>query len=188
MTTLLPLNAKPIERALDSVAAHQLDMDLTPIDIHPLSCDETLLPILAAEWRVDISGLAVPEQRRLINNALDIHRYKGTVYAVEKALDVVFDNAEVIEHQRPFEFDAKVQFKADTDAVYNHDKFTLARKLANQAKNGRSRFVNFDIQLPEGELGINQQSQSAINPTLNTQLTLTGESSTVITGAIQWML
>ena len=188
MNTLLPLNAKPIELALDSLATHQLDMDLTPIDIHPLSCDEKLLPILAAEWRVDISGLAVPEQRRLINNAREIHRYRGTVYAVEKALDVVFDNAEVIEHQRPFEFDAKVQFKADTEAVYDHDKFSVARKLANQAKNGRSSFVNFDIQLPESELDINHQVQGAIKPALNTSLTLTGNSPVVITGAIQWML
>jgi len=188
MTTLLPLNATPIEIALDSLSAQKLDMDLTPIDINPLTCDEKLLPYLAAEWRVDIAGLSIAEQRLLINNAVEIHRYKGTVYAVETALNVVFDNAEVIEHQRPFEFDAQVTCKADPQAVYDHNKFTLARKLANQSKNGRSRFVNFDIQLPESELNISQHIQGAIKPALNTSLTLTGHSPVVITGAIQWML
>jgi len=188
MQSLLPLNATPLENAIDIVFAQKLDIDLSPIDINPNTCAEQLLPFLAAEWRVDISDLSIPEQRRLIANALEIHRYKGTVHAVEQALDVVFDDAQLVEYERVFEFDASVHLKADANAIYDSKKFTRARKLINQAKNGRSRFISYDIHLPNGECGVNQNDACMINPTLNQPLTITGQPPVTIQGAIQWML
>jgi len=188
MDTLLPLNSSAIEKAIDRVFAQKLEIDLSPIDINPYTCQPQLLPYLAAEWRVDISDLSIDEQRTLIANALEIHRYKGTVYAVERALDSVFDDASLVEHQRAFEFDASVQLKADPNSIYDAKKFTRARKLINNSKNGRSRFGGFDIQPPDGQLHINKFDSCVISAQFNESLTFTGQTPVAITGAIQWML
>lgn len=153
MASLLPLNSTLQEHALDLIAEKKLEMDLSGVDMHPLTCPVTLLPYLAHSWKVDIHGLAEKEARQLIFNAPEIHQYKGTVYAVKMALGSIFESSTIIEHsdERVFEFDAKVMFKADSSSYYNRDKFDAARKLINTAKNGRSRFVHFDVELPPAQ-------------------------------------
>ena len=153
MPSLLPLNSIPQEHALDLVSEKKLDMDLSGVDMHPLTCPIALLPYLARAWKVDIHSLDEKEARQLIFNAPEIHQYRGTVYAVKVALGSIFERSTIIEHSgaRVFEFDAKVMFKADPNSYYNQDKFSAARKLINAAKNGRSRFVHFDVELPPAQ-------------------------------------
>jgi len=186
--SLLPLNSKKVEFALDALSEKKLNIDFTNIDVNPMTCPKKLLPFLAYQWRVNIDELTEEEQRKFIANALEIHRYKGTVYAVEKALQSVFSDSEIIEHKRVFEFDARVKLNTSTNSVYDANKFLTARTLVNTAKNARSRFVNFEVDLPAAELTINKTDTSTINLNITTQLDFQASSNIVIQGAVSWTL
>lgn len=188
MDTLLPLNASATEKAVDQLATERLAIDLRPIDTNPMTCQENLLPWLAASWRIDISNLAIEEQRRLIAAAIEIHRYKGTVYAVQKALDAVFDDAQIVEFQKPFYFDARVTLKADQNAIYDAGKFSRARTLVNKAKNLRSRLGVFDVDLPDATLPLNQSAVAGVSVNLHSTLALKSRTQINLTGAMQWIL
>ena len=213
MDTLLPLNASAAEQALDELAAAKLAIDLRPIDTNPHTCAVNLLPWLAASWRVDVSDLAVGEQRRLIAAALAIHRYQGTVYAVQQALAAVFADAQVVdEYKKPFHFTAKITLKPELSAIYDANKFARATTLVNTAKNLRSRFGGFDVDLPQARLPLNQstlatvcvlphstlamhgQTQANIacgmrvSVAMDATLAMAGRTHVNLTGAMQWML
>ncbi len=149
--SLLPIASSREEHATDLVAKAKLDFDLTPVDLNPKTCEAKLLPWLAYQWRVSITGLSEKEQRALISTARKIHQYKGTVYAVKVALSSVFESSTITEFdgERVFEFDARVTLKADPTAYYDAAKFDTARNLIDAAKNARSRFINFEIDMPE---------------------------------------
>lgn len=185
---LLPKNANQVELALDALSAQKLALDITDIDLNPMTCPKKLLPFLAYQWRVNIDELTEEEQRKFIANALEIHRYKGTVHAVEKALQAVFKDSKIIEHQRHFEFDARVKLNPTPHSVYDANKFLTARTLVNQAKNARSRFINFDIDLPEAQLNVNQTNASKVSANLNSQLELNANTNIAIQGAVLWTL
>ncbi len=180
MPSLLPLNATLAEHATDLVAEHKLDMNLSNVDTHPLSCDARLLPYLAQAWRVDIQGLTIDEARQLIFNAPEIHKYKGTVYAVKKALGSIFEHSDITEFgtgERVFEFDARVIAKANPDSVLDATKFEVARKLINRTKNGRSRFVNFELDMPQVEAEIKTQTGATLGLGFSNELDLSTNSS-----------
>lgn len=84
--TLLPLNARAEEKALDQLAAERLGLDVSPADTNPATCEAVLLPWLAWAFRVDISNLPLARQRRLIEKSIEIHRYKGTLKSIKLAL------------------------------------------------------------------------------------------------------
>ena len=84
--TLLPLNASAEEKALDQLAAERLGLDVSPADTNPGACEATLLPWLAWAFRVDISNLPEARQRKLIEQSIEIHRYKGTLKSIKLAL------------------------------------------------------------------------------------------------------
>ncbi|MGL4224615.1 MAG: phage tail protein I [Vibrio sp.] len=148
--SLLPIASFKEEHAASIVAKEKLEFDFSSIDTSPKTCDAKLLPWLAYQWRVNIAGLTEKEQRALISNAREIHQYKGTVHAVKLALASVFASSAITEFSgdRAFEFDAKVALLADPSAYYYATKFVTARELINQAKNARSRFVDFQIEMP----------------------------------------
>ncbi len=180
MPSLLPLNSTLAEHAVDLVAEHKLAMDFSAVDTHPLSCDARLLPYLAQAWRVDIQGLEEDEARQLIFNAPEIHKYKGTVYAVKKALGSIFERSNITEFgsgERVFEFDARVTAKANPDLVLDESKFEVARKLINSTKNGRSRFVNFELEMPPAEVPIKTQAGAALALGFGNQLELATDNN-----------
>ena len=190
-TTLLPQNATEQEQALDQLAATKLAIDLAPIDTNARTCDAKLLPWLALAWRLNITGLSVNEQRQLIANAAESHKYKGTVHAAQQALNAVFSDAHIQQFQdpaKPYEFSAQVKITADTTRVYDTTKFDTARRLVNEAKNVGTRLVSFDIAMPDGQLLIAMHSAATMTPTLATHVNLTATTNIQVTGAAQWML
>lgn len=188
MPSLLPPNATELEHAIDCMAAKQLNIDLAKADTNALTCNAVLLPWLAAAMRVDIDGLSIAEQRQLISSAFAIHKYKGTVYAVQKALNSIFDDAQVIEFKEPFIFDADVKVKANQDATYPPDKFERARYLINQAKNLRSRFGQFKIRFPDATAPLNLGGNAQISPQISSALNLSTTSPINLTGYLIWTL
>ena len=61
--------------------------------------DESLLDLLAWQFHVEGYDLAktVEEKRNLVKNAIELHRYKGTKYAVQKALSILGLTTEIVE-------------------------------------------------------------------------------------------
>lgn len=89
--TLLPPNASPLERALESVAADRIEAIETErvrTLWTPANCPTPLLPWLAwalsvDEWDADWSEAT---QRAVIAASVEVHRRKGTLGAVRRAL------------------------------------------------------------------------------------------------------
>ena len=75
--------------------------------------DESLLDLLAWQFHVEGYDLAktVEEKRNLVKNSIELHRYKGTKYAIEKVLETLNFGGSVTEW---FEYDGKAyRFKID---------------------------------------------------------------------------
>lgn len=85
---LLPPNATPLERALAKACA----MPRSPEEIRKLwnhrTCPLPLLPWLAWAWSVDEWDPAWSEaqQRAIVGASIQLHRKKGTAWAVREAL------------------------------------------------------------------------------------------------------
>jgi phage tail P2-like protein len=88
--TLLPPNALPLERALDAVIASRFASWPVAIDQlkDPGTAPAEVLPFLAWEWSVDTwqSEWVEHQKRAVIAAAIDVHRHKGTVGAVRRAV------------------------------------------------------------------------------------------------------
>jgi len=90
MSSLLPPNASELERNLEQVVIHSTDLPVRIAELwDPFSCPLSLLPWLAWAFSVDEWDDRWPEhiKRQMVQNSFDVHRYKGTPYAVQKALD-----------------------------------------------------------------------------------------------------
>ena len=89
-SNLLPVNATELERHLEQVLDAATDL---PVGIRQLwdpdSCPLSLLPWLAWAFSVDEWDDRWPEhiKRQVVRNSFAVHRYKGTPYAVQEALD-----------------------------------------------------------------------------------------------------
>ncbi|KMY38391.1 phage tail protein I [Aeromonas caviae] len=88
---LLPPNATPAERRLATVAANACDL---PVEVlrtlwDPHTCPAWRLPSLAAERSIDRWDENWPEatKRKVIANAPFVHRHKGTVGALRRAVE-----------------------------------------------------------------------------------------------------
>jgi phage tail P2-like protein len=61
--------------------------------------DENLLDLLG--WQFHIEGYEkaqnIQEKRNLIKNAIELHRYKGTLYAIKKVLEIFSTDANIYE-------------------------------------------------------------------------------------------
>ena len=111
--TLLPLNASAEEKALDQLAAERLALDVSPVDTHPATCKAALLPWLAWAWRVDISNLPEARQRTLIEQSIEIHRYKGTLKSIKLALRAAgHGECEIQEGLDARHYDGRIQHAA----------------------------------------------------------------------------
>ena len=88
---LLPPNATPAERRLATVAANACDL---PVEVlrtlwDPHTCPAWRLPSLAAERSVDRwdENWSEATKRKVIANAPFVHRHKGTVGALRRAVE-----------------------------------------------------------------------------------------------------
>lgn len=90
---------KLAESISDSIAQLMTDTDKAAIFTRIDDLDEPLLDILAADLKVDWYDYegTIEEKRKTIRECIDVHRYKGTKYAVETALKGVYENVMVSE-------------------------------------------------------------------------------------------
>lgn len=153
--TLLPQNESEALKGLDGIFESASTLDISGVTILPQNARTELLPYLAHMFDVNISGLSESESRALIANSIEIHRYQGTLYSVKKVLLSIFSEAEILEWfdigGDPYTFNAKVTIGVSLDAVFDAKKFEKCRELINSAKNARSQFLNFYVELPKSK-------------------------------------
>jgi phage tail P2-like protein len=113
--------------------------------------DESLLDLLAWQFHVEGYELAqtIEEKRELVKNAIELHRYKGTKYAVEKVLETLSLSGEIKEW---FEYDGQpYRFKVLAD-ISNKTEISINKliSLINDYKNERSWLEELSIEATVG--------------------------------------
>lgn len=140
---LLPSNATAEERAL-ALAAKFSD-EVLPEDIkalwNPDSMPAAFFPFLAWGLHIDYWDDALPDEtkRAILRRAFEWHRYKGTPWAVRRALeDLGFSDVAVSEWKdwggAPYTF-------ALTVRPFDEDIFNKAKRVAFEYKNARSHLT-----------------------------------------------
>lgn len=143
--------------------------------------DEAVLPFLAEEFDVlGVKGwdfaITAEQKRKLLKGAIELHRYKGTPWAVMQSLiRCRFVNPVLVEHTTHW-----ARFKITLDIDQNPIDVTqldLATRLVLEYKNARSHFDGFifsgnsldfgDSVTVDEELLINE-SPAAFNETVGT--------------------
>lgn len=103
MNSLLPPSATPLERQTAHALGQLGDLDVPLRDLwNPDTCPARLLPWLAWSVAVDDWDQTWPEstKRAAIARQADLHRRRGTPWAVKRALaSIGFDAVELIEHR-----------------------------------------------------------------------------------------
>lgn len=122
MSDLLPPNAAPAERAYDRNAAERISGLNAPVrDMwDPERCPEQSLPWLAWAFSVDNwNDLWTEGQKRAtIAASVDVHRRKGTVASIKRALVAAgYGDAQLIEHWGLVSYDGSV----DHDGTETHE-------------------------------------------------------------------
>ena len=149
MSTLLPPNSTPQERALEASAER---MATLPVHIDrtwdPARCPAELLPWLAWALSVDEWKAEWPEEtkRDAIAASAEVHRKKGTAGALKRALRALRVHARVVEW---WEEDADpYTFRLEIDAAptgYNEDDDDELERVVSQTKNLRSHYKGAKI-------------------------------------------
>ncbi|MEW9683305.1 phage tail protein I [Pseudomonas sp. TE50-2] len=98
MTTLLPLNSTPLERAMEAATAEGTAVLLRTL-YNPDTCPVRLLPYLAWAWSVDRWDGSWSEavKRSVIRSAFYIHAHKGTIGALRRVVEPFGYLIEVVE-------------------------------------------------------------------------------------------
>lgn len=91
MANLLPPSSTPLERALATANAYDVDTDVIRAYVDPARCPAHLLGVLAWDWHVDEYDAAKTDAQRraLIAASWELHQYKGTAWAVLEALRAI---------------------------------------------------------------------------------------------------
>lgn len=98
--TLLPPNATQLEKDIEQVIAASIDLPLSIADLwDPFRCPISLLPWLAWAYSVDQWVDSWPEKvkRQVVNDAFEVHKYKGTPHAVQCALNSLGIKTNILE-------------------------------------------------------------------------------------------
>ncbi len=144
---LLPRNASPMERAAADTLVPRCEPAAANVGQlwNPASCPAALLPWLAWALSVDDWDEAWPEavKREVIAASIEIHRIKGTVAAVKRALDAVGRASQVLEWWQTAPQGAPHTFRTDIElddrGLTESELLALERQVA-AAKPVRSHF------------------------------------------------
>lgn len=143
---LLPYSLKtdPVVVAMYEAVAIQLQeayedayalADVKKVDQLP----ESMLDLIAYEKHVDFydNNLSTFQKRELIKSSISWHRKKGTRWAVERVVSIVYPNAKI---QEWFEYDGEAyRFKVEVDEPFIASKdMKRLRAMIEATKNKRS--------------------------------------------------
>lgn len=150
ISRLLPPNRTPLESALADAMSLTTDPGVIRTLADSARCPAALLPWLA--WAKSVDGwdeaVTEPARRALIRQSFAIHKRKGTVGAVRRALGALGVSVDFREwHDIPgaaphtFGLVAWVNDNpADENAVLSPQLYQRLRRLVDQTRNERSQF------------------------------------------------
>jgi len=157
MADLTPpvISTDPKLKALAALSERLSTLDLTPVLTNLVDAVEAdVLPCLADQFHVmgDEGWLLAntdERRRKLIKQSIEIHRHKGTVWAVKSVLEALAVSAEVTEWWQtvprgaPYTFDLLAWVNdnlSDTSAVLSPETYQRLRRLVDMNKPVRSHF------------------------------------------------
>lgn len=166
LSALLPLNATKLERGLADAGALTADSAVIRDFHNPETCPAGMLPWLAWQWHVDGWEYAQTEvqQRALIASSWDLHKYKGTPWAVLTALrSIGYPHVRLTEwfQQNPARTPGtfRVTFPALPE-LQEPGTIARLRGLINAYKNTRSWFeIDVSLQPPTDDNPVNPPIQ-----------------------------
>jgi|GEM_PF-360159 len=116
--SLLPHNSTAVERALEGPSQKYAGLPLLARDLwNPQTCPADFLPWLAWTLSVDEwdGGWSDDQKRGVVAASVDVHRHKGTLWAMRRALAAAgYAQAEIIEQFGLTKFDSSVPFDGVT--------------------------------------------------------------------------
>ncbi|AQU84924.1 MULTISPECIES: phage tail protein I [unclassified Halomonas] len=138
---LLPPNATSQERAISSTLSRTDTISVPIRELwQPHTCPERLLPWLAWALSVDEwdEQWSESQKRNAIDASVYLHRHKGTPVAVQRAVDLIFDDAEV---QEWFHYGGQpFHFRIVSDNAFTSEReYHRLIRIIEAAKNARSR-------------------------------------------------
>ena len=174
--TLLPRSSTQVERAFDKTAAKHIES--IPVERifeqwNPEKCPADLLSWLAWAVSVDDWNADWPEQvkRDVIAASMDVHRHKGSVHSVKRALSALKVVPEIEEwtantqtkvpHSFVVSAFANETFASGQESVLDQQFYSLVEKQIMDNKPARSQFAIHVGAAFSNELGIANAMQGA---------------------------
>lgn len=140
-------------RALGQLAARISDIDLSPLLVYLVdTVNASALPTLADQFHILGEGWQFArddvERRRLIKRSIELHRYKGTRWAIEQVLETLSLSGQIsewFEHGgEPYTF--KINVDLATRGI-DEATFDALVALINEYKNVRSHLELLTLSL-----------------------------------------
>ncbi|CAA0111587.1 Uncharacterised protein [BD1-7 clade bacterium] len=145
--SLLPPNATQLERDLETVLASASDLPVPIRDLwDPWNCPEHMLPWLA--WAVSVdewdSDWPTEIKRQVCDSSVEVHKRKGTVDAVERALASLDAIVEMEPGDVPHSFRLTAYAQSNLDkngnTLLTPKLIEQLSRVINRAKNVRSQY------------------------------------------------
>lgn len=153
MNNLAPVNDINL-KVFDQICEERFgSLNLKVLDINDVDkLPADVLPHLAEQYHITGNEgwkfcKNEQEKRTLIKNALKLHKYRGTKYAIIKALEVIDLKADIEEW---FEYNGSPYFfkvLLDTETNYTQEVELQIFDLINENKNARSWLEKLDVNL-----------------------------------------
>lgn len=179
--SLLPKNAGEYELALESVTARIGDVPVIVREVwNPDTCPFNLLPWLASAASVDTwqSNWTEAQKRGAIKASLAVHKHKGTIGAVKRALDAIGLGVKVQEwfNQDPIgdPYTFNLIFETDQTGIAFEDIDQIL-EVVDSAKNLRSH-----LNLIYPVIYSRNQPSMAVVSNSGTEITLNQYASPII--------
>jgi phage tail P2-like protein len=150
---LLPSNSTALEKALDLLPARVDGADVAVESLWSAQdCDASILPWLAWALSVDVWDVSWGEatKRKVVAASADVHRRKGTVGAVRRALDALGYDIEVTEW---FEYGGDPHtFRVAVDLIGSHSAGVeigpaIVSEISGSIENVKPVRSHFDVAL-----------------------------------------
>lgn len=150
---LLPPSANPHERAISNTIARISNVSTTIKEVwNPQTCPSDILPWLAWSLRVDNWDPTLPDdqKRALIASSIEIHRLKGTIGALKRALQALGYEVDVND-ATGVAYTFRLLVNGSTQSV-SSSTYTQLTDAVNQTKNARSHLTGIDVELNSSDM------------------------------------
>lgn len=165
--TLLPPNAKPSERALETAMRADIDLSAVGTLWNPATCPADVLPFLA--WGLSIShwdaAWTEAEKRAAIAAAIPFHKIKGTRAAVEQVLARFHPLLSIIEwweanpRRAPGTFEVRAPAEIPASFLTAETADAIIRDVA-AAKRASAHFDFVQVLEMQANLWLSQEAQT----------------------------